>query len=64
MAVRKYGGVFVVPEELHQVSNDTETDVFWLMLGAPDEAELQPGAKTDISLFYSVDPKQFQKGIG
>lgn len=58
LTVPKYGGVLVGPEQLRQVFNDTETDVLWLIVGAPEEAELQPGANTDMSLFYPVDPTQ------
>lgn len=58
LTVPKYGGVLVGSELLRQVFNDTETDVLWLIVGAPEEAELQPGANTDMSLFYPVDPMQ------
>jgi len=45
------------------VFNDTESDVLWLIVGAPEEAEAVPGAKTDMSLFYPVDPKQLPKEL-
>ena len=34
------------------------SDVLRLIMGAPEEAELLPGAITDKALFYPVDPKQ------
>ena len=48
---------------LRQVFNDTESDVLWLIVGAPEKAETVPGAKTDMSLFYPVDPKQLPKEL-
>ena len=37
----------------------------WLIIGAPEEIELLPGAKTrpDLSLIYPVDPKQLPKEL-
>ena len=58
LTVPKYGGVLVGPGELRQIFNDTENEVLWLIVGAPEEAEALPGAKVDMSLFYPVDPKQ------
>jgi len=55
--------VLVGPDQLRQVFNDTETDVLWLIVGAPVEAEALPGAKTDMSLFYPVDPKQLPREL-
>ena len=63
LTVPKYGGVLVGPDQLRQVFNDTESDVLWLILGAPEEAEALPGAKTDMSLFSPVDPKQLPKEL-
>jgi mannose-6-phosphate isomerase-like protein (cupin superfamily) len=65
LTVPKYGGVLVGPEQLRQVFNDTETDVLWLIVGAPEETEFLPGAKIkpDMSLFYPVDPKQLPKEL-
>src|SRR5216110_978472 len=37
--------------------------VLWLIVGAPEEAEALPGAKTNMSLFYPVDPKQLPKEL-
>jgi mannose-6-phosphate isomerase-like protein (cupin superfamily) len=60
LTVPKYGGVLVGPDKLRQVFNDTENEVLWLIVGAPEELEFLPGAKTrpDMALIYPVDPKQ------
>ncbi len=57
LTVPRYGGVHVGPNLLRQVFNDTDADVLWLIVGAPD-AELDPSRPRDMSLFYPVDPKQ------
>ena len=58
ITVPKHGGVLVGPEQVRQVFNDTETEVLWLIVGAPEETEFMPGGKGDMSLIYPVDPKQ------
>lgn len=60
LTVPKYGGVLVGPNELRQVFNDTDTEVLWLIIGAPEELEFLQGSKSniDLSQFYPVDPKQ------
>lgn len=60
LTVPKHGGLLVGPDQLRQVFNDTETDVLWLIVGAPEELELLPTAnpKPDLSIIYPVDPKQ------
>jgi len=65
LTVPKYGSVLVGPEELRQVFNDTETEVLWLIVGAPEETEFLPNAKSkpDMSLIYPVDPKQLPKEL-
>jgi mannose-6-phosphate isomerase-like protein (cupin superfamily) len=65
LSVPRYGGVLVGPEQLRQVFNDTDEEVLWLILGAPEELELLPAAKTkpDLSLIYPVDPKQLPKEL-
>jgi len=47
------------------VFNDTEDEVLWLIVAAPEETEFQPGAKTkpDMSRIYPVDPKQLPKEL-
>ena len=59
LTVPKYGGVLVGPEQIRQVFNDTDAEVLWLIVGAPEELEFLPGAKTapDLSLIYPSDPK-------
>ena len=60
LSVPKYGGVLVGPNELRQVFNDTDYEVLWLIIGAPEELEFlrSPKSKIDRSPFYPVDPKQ------
>ena len=63
LTVPKYGGVLVGPEQLRQVFNDTDTEVLWLIVGAPEELEFLQGSKSkmDLSLIYPVDPKRLPK---
>jgi mannose-6-phosphate isomerase-like protein (cupin superfamily) len=65
LTVPKHGGVLVGPDQLRQVFNDTEAEVLWLIVGAPEELELLPTAKTkpDLALIYPVDPKQLPKEL-
>jgi mannose-6-phosphate isomerase-like protein (cupin superfamily) len=65
LTVPKYGGVLVGPDQLRQVFNDTDAEVLWLIVGAPEELEFLAGAKTkpDMSLIYPVDPKQLPKEL-
>jgi mannose-6-phosphate isomerase-like protein (cupin superfamily) len=61
LTVPKYGGVLVGPGQLRQVFNDTNAEVLWLIVGAPEELEFLQGSKStgvDLSLIYPVDPKQ------
>src|ERR1700682_4891792 len=51
ITVRRHGGVLVGPQLLRQVFNDTESEVLWLIVGAP-EAELKAEEKHDKTLFY------------
>ena len=65
LTVPTHSGVLVGPTQLRQVFNDTESDVLWLIVGAPEEVEFLSGAKTkpDMSLIYPVDPKQLPKDL-
>lgn len=65
LTVPKYGGVLVGPDPLRQVFNDTDAEVLWLITGAPEELESVQGSKskTDLSLFYPVDPTQLPKEL-
>jgi len=65
ITVPKHGGVLVGPKLLRQVFNDTEEEVLWLIVGAPEELEFLQGSKSkiDLSAFYPVDPKQLPKEL-
>lgn len=65
LTVPKYGGVLVGPNQLRQVFNDTDAEVLWLIIGAPEELEFLQGSKSqmDLSLIYPVDPKQLPKEL-
>lgn len=57
LTVSKYGGVLVGPDSMRQVFNDTEGEVLWLIIGAP-EKEFDSKEDFDLSLFWPEDPKQ------
>ncbi len=57
LTVPRYGALLVGPRLLRQIFNDTDAEVLWLIIGAP-EAELEPNELSDKSLFYPVNPKQ------
>ena len=65
LTVPRYGGVLVGPDQLRQVFNDTQAEVLWLIIGAPEELEFLQGSKSqmDLSLIYPVDPKQLPKEL-
>ena len=65
LTVPKHGGVLVGPGSLRQVFNDTNTEVLWLIVGAPEEVEFLPTAmqKPDMSQIYPVDPTQLPKEL-
>ena len=65
LTVPRYGGVLVGPDQLRQVFNDTDAEVLWLIVGAPEEMEFLPTAKIkpDLSGIYPVDPKQLPKEL-
>jgi len=61
LTVARHGGVMVGPDVLRQVFNDTDTEVLWLILGAPEELEFLQGSKSanmDLSRIYPTDPTQ------
>lgn len=64
LTVPEHGGVLVGPGLLRQVFNDTEAEVLWLIVGAPDAEFDTPGGVPDLSLIYPVDPKQLPKELG
>lgn len=57
LTVREHGGVLVAPNLLRQVFNDTDREVLWLIIGAP-EREFEPGESQDRKMFYPIDPAQ------
>ena len=63
LTVPRYGGVLVGPGQLRQVFNDTDAEVLWLIVGAPEELEFLQGSKSEmnLSLIYPVDPKQLPR---
>lgn len=65
LTVPRYGGVLVGPDQLRQVFNDTEEEVLWLILGAPEELEFLQGSKSqmDLSLIYPQDPTKLPKEL-
>ena len=65
LTVPRYGGVLVGPDQLRQIFNDTDAEVLWLIVGAPEELEFLPTAKTkpDLSRIYPVAPKQLPKEL-
>lgn len=65
LTVPKYGGVLVGPDQLRQVFNDSDSEVLWLIIGAPEEPEFLQGSKSqmDLSLIYPVDPTQLPKEL-
>lgn len=66
LTVPKYGGVLVGPDQLRQVFNDTNEEVLWLIIGAPEELEFLQGSKStqmDLSLIYPTDPTQLPKEL-
>jgi len=66
LTVPKHGGVHVGPEQLRQVFNDTDEEVLWLIIGAPEELEFLQGSKStgmDLSHIYPTDPKQLPKEL-
>jgi mannose-6-phosphate isomerase-like protein (cupin superfamily) len=61
LTVPCYGGVLVGPDLMRQVFNDTDAEVLWLIIGAPEEPEFLHGSKStgvNLSLFYPTDPTQ------
>ena len=61
LTIPRYGGVLVGPSALRQVFNDSDSEVLWLIVGAPDK-EFEPD-KIDMSLFYPVEPTQLPKEL-
>jgi hypothetical protein len=66
LTVPKHGGVLVGPDQLRQVFNDTDEEVLWLIIGAPEEMEFLKGSLSDmdLSLIYPTDPKALPPELG
>lgn len=62
LTVPRYGGVLVGPEMMRQVFNDTEAEVLWLIIGAPEQ-EFEAGESFDIKRFWPTDPTQLPKEL-
>ena len=66
LTIPKHGGVLVGPDQLRQVFNDTDAEVLWLIVGAPEEMEFLQGSKStsvDLQLIYPTDPTQLPKEL-
>jgi mannose-6-phosphate isomerase-like protein (cupin superfamily) len=65
LTVPRHGGVWVGPEPLRQVFNDTDDEVLWLIIGGPEELEFLQGSKSqmDLSRIYPVDPTQLPEEL-
>ena len=50
------GGVLVGPATLRQIFNDSDAEVLWLIIGAPDK-EFESG-QIDLKQIYPVEPTQ------
>ncbi|MEZ5277885.1 MAG: cupin domain-containing protein [Opitutaceae bacterium] len=56
LTIEKHGGVHVMPDQLRQIFNDSDSEVLWLIIGGP-EKELAKGEVFDPGKFYPTDPK-------
>jgi mannose-6-phosphate isomerase-like protein (cupin superfamily) len=56
LTVPRLGGVLVGPAMLRQIFNDSDAEVLWLVVGAP-EKEFEPHEVGNMSLIYPEDPK-------
>lgn len=56
LTVPRYGGVLVGPAMLRQIFNDSDTEVLWLIVGAPDKEF--DSEKIDLKQIYPVEPTQ------
>lgn len=56
ITIPRYGGVLVGPSLVRQIFNDSDAEVLWLIVGAPDK-EFEAG-QFDLKQFYPVEPTQ------
>ncbi len=54
LTISRHGGVLVGPAVLRQIFNDSDAEVLWLIIGAPDK-EFDSG-QIDLKQFYPVEP--------
>ena len=66
LTVPKYGGVLVGPGQLRQVFNDTDAEVLWLIVGAPEETGVSARLKGQTGYVAHLPgrPETVAKGIG
>jgi quercetin dioxygenase-like cupin family protein len=57
VTIEESGGIHVMPDQLRQVFNDTESEVLWLIIGGP-EKEIPKGENPDLTKFYPTDPTE------
>jgi mannose-6-phosphate isomerase-like protein (cupin superfamily) len=62
LTVPQHGGVLVGPQRLRQVFNDTDAEVLWLIVGAP-EKEFEGDHADFLKIIYPVDPRQLPKEL-
>ena len=62
ITVPRHSGVLVGPDMMRQVFNDTDEEVIWLMLGAP-EREFDSKEEFSLKHFWPEDPKQLPKEL-
>ena len=62
LTVAKHCGVLVGPDMMRQIFNDTDEDVLWLIIAAP-ENEFGPHEKFDLKLFWPEDPKKLPREL-
>ena len=56
LTVPRYGGILVGPAVLRQIFNDSDSEVLWLIVSAPDK-EFDSG-EIDLNQIYPVEPTQ------
>ena len=57
LTIPRLGGVLVGPSILRQVFNDSDSEVLWLIVGAP-EKEFEAHEVGNMRLIYPVEPTQ------
>jgi mannose-6-phosphate isomerase-like protein (cupin superfamily) len=57
LTIPTLGGVLVGPAVVRQIFNDSDAEVLWLIVGAP-EKEFEPHEVGDLRLIYPTDPTE------